>query len=50
MPGDKHTAKKDPRDMLAELIEAGVVKKLEPAKLSDLVGDPNPMRNKFELL
>ena len=27
-PGDKLTNKKDPRDMLAELIEAGIAKKL----------------------
>ena len=27
--------------MLAELIEAGIIKKLLPAKLSDLIGDAN---------
>lgn len=43
-PGDKLTAKKDPRDMLAELIESGIVKKLQPAALIDLIGDPNPLR------
>ena len=43
-PGDKMTAKKDPRDMLAELIEAGIVKKLEPAAINELIGDCNPLR------
>lgn len=43
-PGEKFTSKKDPRDMLAELVELGIVKKLEPAKLSELVGDCNMLR------
>ena len=49
-PGDKLTNKKDPRDMLAELIEAGIVKKLEPTLISDLVGDAHPLRYKQEIL
>ncbi|CAK65698.1 unnamed protein product (macronuclear) [Paramecium tetraurelia] len=49
-PGDKGTAKKDPRDMLAELIESGIAKKLEPAKISDLIGNCNPLRQKQEML
>jgi hypothetical protein len=34
--------------MLAELIEAGIVKKLQPGKISDLVGEPYPLRYKQE--
>lgn len=49
-PGDKLTNKKDPRDMLAELIEAGIVKKLQPASINDLVGDAHPLRYKQEML
>lgn len=30
--------------MLAELIESGIVKKLQPARINELLGDPNPMR------
>lgn len=45
-PGDKLTNKKDPRDMLAELIEAGIAKKLQPALIRELVGDPHPLRYK----
>lgn len=36
--------------MLAELVEAGIVKKLMPARLEDLVGDPHPLRQKQEML
>jgi hypothetical protein len=46
LPGDKLTLRKDPRDMLAELIEAGIAKKLQPALISDLVGDAYPLRYK----
>lgn len=30
--------------MLAELIEAGIAKKLEPARISELIGTCNPLR------
>jgi len=30
--------KRDPKDLLAELVEAKVVKVLQPAKMTDLVG------------
>jgi hypothetical protein len=32
--------------MLAELIEAGIVKKLMPARIDELIGDPYPLRYK----
>ena len=32
---------RNPLDLLSELVEAGVVKKLMPAKLTDLRGDQN---------
>lgn len=31
VPGQSSCKNRDPRDMLAELIEAGIVKKLKPA-------------------
>ena len=33
VPGARLCKNRDPRDMLAELIEAGIIKKLMPAKL-----------------
>jgi hypothetical protein len=41
IPGANLCKNRDPRDMLAELIEAGIVKKLMPAKISDLKGEHN---------
>ncbi|KRX02464.1 P-loop containing nucleoside triphosphate hydrolase [Pseudocohnilembus persalinus] len=40
-PGDAQNKGKDPRDILAFLIEKEIVKYMEPAKLKDLVGEPN---------
>ncbi len=45
-PGEKLSAKRDPRDLLVELIEAGIVKKLQPARIEELIGDPYPLRYK----
>ena len=50
MPGSKSCKNRDPRDMLAELVEAGIVKKLMPANIDDLVGYPNLLRGKQESL
>ena len=36
--------------MLAELIEAGIAKKLQPANIKDLIGEAYPLRYKQELL
>lgn len=36
IPGANLCKNRDPRDMLAELVEAGIVKKFMPAKISDL--------------
>lgn len=44
MPGAKLCKNRDPRDMLAELIESGIVKKLKPAILDDFQGDFNVMK------
>ena len=41
IPGQKLVKNRDPRDMLAELVEAGIVKKLQTAKIEDLKGDAN---------
>lgn len=41
IPGASSCKNRDPRDMLAELIEANVVKKFLPAKISDLKGEHN---------
>lgn len=32
---------RDPRDMLAELIEAGICKKLQPCTMKDFIGEAN---------
>lgn len=42
-PGDLFNKGKDPRDILAFLIEKGVVKKFPPAHLKDLMGEPNEL-------
>jgi len=47
-PGSKECSKRDPRDLLAELIEAGIVKYLMPAKLDDMIGEPNYLRPRLE--
>lgn len=39
MPWGKLVGHRDPRDLLSELIESGVAKKLMPAQLNDLIGD-----------
>jgi hypothetical protein len=41
IPGANLCKNRDPRDMLAELVEAGIVKKFVPAKISDLLGEHN---------
>lgn len=48
VPGAKSCRNRDPRDMLAELIEAGIVKKLAPANLCDIKGGPNMLRMRQE--
>lgn len=50
VPGAKSCKNRDPRDMLAELIEAGIVKKLQPALLSDIKGGTNMLRMRQEEL
>ena len=46
VPGAKANRNRDPRDMLAELVEAGIVKKLLPTTLQELKGEPHPLRSK----
>ena len=41
VPGMGLVKGRNPLDLLSELVEAGIVKKLMPAKLSDLKGDHN---------
>ena len=41
VPGAKLCRNRDPRDMLAELVEAGIVKNIAPAHITDLNGYPN---------
>ncbi len=48
VPGARQCANRDPRDMLAELIEQGIVKKLMPAHIDDMIGEPNLLRLKQE--
>lgn len=39
---------RDPRDMLAELIEAGIVKKILPCHMKDFIGEANLIGSVFE--
>ena len=41
VPGLASAKGRSPLDMLSELVEAGIVKKLLPAKLNDLTGEQN---------
>ena len=34
--------------MLAELIKVGICKKLEPAKMTDFIGEEDPLRHLIE--
>eukprot|EP01015_Nassula_variabilis_P018471 TRINITY_DN3009_c0_g1_i12.p1 TRINITY_DN3009_c0_g1~~TRINITY_DN3009_c0_g1_i12.p1 ORF type:complete len:381 (+),score=70.37 TRINITY_DN3009_c0_g1_i12:79-1221(+) len=48
IPGQSTGGNRPPLDLLAELVENGVVKKLLPARLSDFVGDFNLMGSALE--
>lgn len=41
IPGQSLVKNRDPRDLLAELVEGQIVKKLLPAKIADFKGDAN---------
>jgi hypothetical protein len=41
VPGMAFCKNRDPRDMLAELIEAGICKKLLPCQMKDFIGEAN---------
>lgn len=40
--------KRDPKDILAELVEAKIVKLLQPAKMTDMIGEHNPLGTQQE--
>lgn len=41
LPGDAQNRNRDPKDILAGLVDKGVVKKLMPATLQDIIGEAN---------
>lgn len=41
IPGQNLVKNRVPKDLLSELVEANVVKKLLPAQIDDLIGDAN---------
>ena len=47
IPGALSCKNRDPRDMLAELIEAGICKKLYPCLMREFVGEANLIGSKF---
>lgn len=50
VPGMALCKNRDPRDMLAELIEAGICKKIQPCKVKDFLGDANLIGSKNDLI
>jgi hypothetical protein len=47
VPGMAFCKNRDPRDMLAELIEAGICKKLLPCSMKDFIGEANLIGSKY---
>ncbi len=50
VPGWKDIQKIPPLDQIGHLVDFGVLKKLAPARIRDLVGEPNLMRPKEQQL
>jgi hypothetical protein len=48
VPGMAFCKNRDPRDMLAELIEAGIVKKILPCHMKDFIGEANLIGSKIQ--
>lgn len=48
VPGMAFCKNRDPRDMLAELIEAGICKKLLSCQMKDFIGEANLIGSVFE--
>jgi hypothetical protein len=46
VPGWKDISKIPPLDQIGHLVDFGVLKKLAPAKVRDLYGEPNLLRTK----
>lgn len=49
MPGWKEIKKIPPLDQIGHLVDFGVLKKLVPARIKDLIGEPNFLRTKEEM-
>ena len=48
LPGEKAIAKYDPKDLLVELVENRIVKKLPPQKLTDFIGEFNYLHSMLD--
>ncbi len=49
VPGWKDISKIPPLDQIGHLVDFGVLKKLAPARIKDLYGEPNLLRTKEEI-